>query len=78
MCANEKVRRLLETPRTPKTEDRMPAQARKMKLQKRVGSEDYSEPTTSRHRLANFSAVSARWHIQHTGDYPLAFENFAG
>jgi hypothetical protein len=29
-----------ETPRTPKTEDRMPAQPQKMKLQKRVGSED--------------------------------------
>ena len=29
-----------ETPRTPKTEDRMPAQPPKMKLQKRVGSED--------------------------------------
>ena len=40
-----------ETLRTPKTEDRMPAHPRKMKLQKRVGSEDgpwvqeFPEPT---------------------------------
>ena len=32
--------RVSETPRTPKTEDRLPAQTWKMKLQKRVGSED--------------------------------------
>ena len=34
-----------ETPRTPKTEDRMPAQPQKMKFQKRVGSEDCPEAT---------------------------------
>ena len=44
-CVRWCVRRLCvalspETPRTPKTEDRLPAKPLKMKLQKRVGSED--------------------------------------